>query len=317
MSTGAIDRRVAREAARWFVRLQAADVDPGQHQACAHWRAEDPEHERAWHLAEGFSARTRLIPGDLATATLDRHADLARRRAIKALALLIMAGPAAMLVQRSQPWQQFAADMRSGVGERREMTLADGTQIQLNTDSAVNVTFSDTQRRVQLVQGEILITTGKDALARPFYLETAQGVIHPIGTRFSVRQFSDSTQVAVLDGAVEVSTLTQPDRVVRLDKGQQLNFDRQQIAPAAALQTGQADWSRGVLKADRMRVEDFARELSRYRPGLLRCDPAVAQLQVSGAFQLFDTDQALDALAQVLPVAILYRTRYWVTIVPR
>jgi transmembrane sensor len=317
MMAGGIDRRIAREAARWFVRLQSPGVDESQHQACARWRAERPEHERAWQLAESFSARSRLIPESLASATLDRVPDQARRRAIKALALLIMAGPAALIVQRSAHWQQFAADMRSGTGERRDFTLTDGTQIQLNTDSAIDIAFTDHQRKVRLVRGEILITTGKDSLNRPFVLETAEGAIQPIGTRFAVRQFSDSTQVAVLEGAVQVSTLTQPDRVVRLDAGQQLRFDKQRIEPACAVQPEQTDWSRGVLKADHMRVADFARELSRYRPGLLRCDPAVAELQVSGAFQLFDTDQALDALAQVLPVSILYRTRYWVTITPR
>jgi transmembrane sensor len=317
MMAGGIDRRIAREAARWFVRLQSPGVNEVQHQACARWRAEHPEHERAWQLAEGFSARSRLIPESLASATLDRVPDQARRRAIKALALLIMAGPAALIVQRSPHWQQFVADMHSRTGERRDIALADGTQVQLNTDSAIDIAFTDHQRKVRLVRGEILITTGKDSLNRPFVLETAEGAIQPIGTRFAVRQFSDFTQVAVLEGAVQVSTLAQPDRVVRLNAGQQLRFDTQRIEPASAVQPEQTDWSRGVLKADHMRVADFARELSRYRPGLLRCDPAVAELQVSGAFQLFDTDQALDALAQVLPVSILYRTRYWVTITPR
>jgi transmembrane sensor len=65
-----------------------------------------------------------------------------------------------------------------------------------------------------------------------------------------------------------------------------------------------------------MSLASFAAELGRYRPGLLRCDPEVAQLEVSGAFQLHDTDQALHALTQVLPVEIRYRTRYWVTIAP-
>ena len=313
---GPIDRRVAREAARWYVRLQAPDVNDSQRQACAFWRAEHPEHERAWSLAEGFSARARLIPAELAVETLNRPADPQRRRFTQALALLIMAGPAAMLVQRTATWQQFAADVRSATGERREITLADGTLIQLNTDSAVDVVFTERQRSVRLVRGEILIITGKDGQGRPFVVETAQGMVQPIGTRFVVRQFPQATQVAVLEGAVQVSTLGLPGHAVRLDAGQQVRFDQQRIDAPVAVQAGPADWTRGVLKADRMRVADFASELSRYRPGLLRCDPAVAELQVSGAFQLFDTDQALDALSRVLPVAILYRTRYWVTIAP-
>lgn len=316
MKPALIERRVAREAARWFICLQSTGVDDSQRQACARWRAEHPDHERAWQLAEGFSARARLIPGDLAQETLGRPTSLSRRRATKALAVLIMAGPAALLAQRSGSWQQLAADERSATGERRQVTLADGTAVLLNTDSAIDIAFTAAHRRVRLVRGEVLISTARDTLGRPFVLETEQGAVQPIGTRFVVRQYADATQVGVLEGAVQVSTLAQPEHAVRLDAGQRLRFDRQHIGAPAALQPADTDWSRGVLKAERMRLADFARELSRYRPGLLRCDPAVAQLQVSGAFQLYDTDQALDALTRVLPVGIVYRTRYWVTIAP-
>jgi len=312
-----IERQIAREAARWYVCLQAPDVGDSQYQACAQWRDAHPEHERAWRLAEGFCDRTKLIPKDLANATFDRVRDSSRRRTVKALTMLLMAGPAAMLVQRSQTWQQLAADRQSGIGEQKNITLDDGTQIHLNTDSAIDIAYTTTQRRLKLVRGEILVKTGKDVLGRPFFLDSAQGVVRPIGTQFLVRQFAQFTQVAVQEGAVEVSTLDNPAHCVRLNAGQRLMFDQQRIESPSPLTSDLFDWSRGVLKADRMRVGDFALELSRYRSGLLRCDPQVADLRVSGAFQLFDTDQALNALTQVLPVQVLYRTRYWVTIVSR
>ncbi|MBR8657942.1 iron dicitrate transport regulator FecR, partial [Achromobacter sp. Marseille-Q0513] len=77
-----------------------------------------------------------------------------------------------------------------------------------------------------------------------------------------------------------------------------------------------ASWSRGVLVADAWRLDDFLAELGRYRPGLLRCDPAVADLRVSGVFPLRDTDRALHNLERGLPVTVVYRTRYWVTLRP-
>ena len=73
---------------------------------------------------------------------------------------------------------------------------------------------------------------------------------------------------------------------------------------------------RGLLPADRMRLNTLLAELSRYRPGVLRCSDAVAGLRVTGSFQLDDTDAALALLAQALPVRIERRTRYWVTVVP-
>ncbi|AFK62625.1 Fe2+-dicitrate sensor, membrane protein [Advenella kashmirensis WT001] len=66
-----------------------------------------------------------------------------------------------------------------------------------------------------------------------------------------------------------------------------------------------------------MRLVDFVAELGRYRPGILRCDSSVADIPVSGAFQLNNTDRILEALAQTLPVQIQFRTRYWVTVAAR
>jgi len=77
------------------------------------------------------------------------------------------------------------------------------------------------------------------------------------------------------------------------------------------------DWLSHVLRVEKTRLDDFISELGRYRPGLLRCDPAVAGLLISGTFQLRDTDQILRALSQTLPVDVHYRTPYWVTLTAR
>jgi transmembrane sensor len=68
------------------------------------------------------------------------------------------------------------------------------------------------------------------------------------------------------------------------------------------------------LIAENMPVGEFVAELARYRPGLLRCDPAVADLRVTGVFSLRGTDRALTNLTLALPLAAVYRTRYWVTV---
>lgn len=72
-----------------------------------------------------------------------------------------------------------------------------------------------------------------------------------------------------------------------------------------------------MLYAEEMRLADVLSEIGRYRSGVLRCDPAVADLRVSGAFQLEDTDRVLAVLAQTLPVRLDARTRYWVTVTAR
>lgn len=312
MSSAPIERRVAREAARWFVRLQGVGASEAERQACAIWRAEHADHERAWALAERFNRQIQVIPSELGVAALDRPAQLDRRRMVKALALLIAAAPAGLLARRTTTWREFAADERSHKGEQRDLTLPDGSRIRLNTDSAIDIAFSREQRRVRLISGEILVTTGKDP--RPFLLETDQGSIRPVGTEFLVRQHAGVSRVSVLEGAVEVRSLAAPQRMIRVETGQQTAFNADSIETPHALQRRDADWTQGVLRTENMRLAEFAAELGRYRPGLLRCDPAIADVLISGAFQLRDTDQALQALSRVLPVRIVYRTRYWVTI---
>ena len=72
----------------------------------------------------------------------------------------------------------------------------------------------------------------------------------------------------------------------------------------------------GVLVARDMRLDEFVAEFDRQRHGVLRCDPAVAALRISGVFPLDDSERALAALARTLPVQVIYRTRWWVTLAP-
>lgn len=314
MNAQPIDRRIAREAARWFVRLQG-NASEAERAACAHWRTSHADHERAWRLAERFHARLREIPAEVGMPALERTQGIDRRDTLKLLALLIAAAPLGAIGYRELPWRAWSADQRTAVGERRELTLADGTRVLLNTDSALDVVFDDDLRLLRLRAGEILVTTAQDPAGRPLLVETAEGRVRPLGTRFSVRQFEDETQVAVFEGAVQL----QPRHAAQhlLSAGQQAVFAADRIDAPVPLAAHTGDWTRGVLRAEKMRLADFAAELARYRPGLLRCDPAVAGLLISGAFQLHDTGQALAALARTLPVEIHYRTRYWVTIAPR
>ena len=94
-------------------------------------------------------------------------------------------------------------------------------------------------------------------------------------------------------------------------------MDAQGIHPASLTDGFLAQaWLRGILPAERMRLDALLAELSRYRPGVLRCSQQVAALRVTGSFELDDTDAALALVAHALPVRIERRTRFWVTVVP-
>ena len=321
--TVAVDKAVALQAAQWFVLLQSGETTAADRTRWTHWRAADPAHEAAWQRAEQVSGKFGRLPGALSMPVLSRTVRSDRRAAVKALAVLLTAAPAGWLAWRASPAREWLADHRTATGERRELRLADGTRIQLNTATAIDVAYGTTQRLVRLHAGEILIETAPDAVPssdpayRPFIVETAQGRLRALGTRFVVRQHEggDRSQLTVLDGAVEV----RPDdarslrAVVRA--GEQAMFSAKAIGEITAAEPDADDWSRGVLRARNMRLHDFLAELGRYRPGVLRCDPAVADLRVSGVFQLRDTGPVLDCVPLGVPVVVLFRTRYWVRVV--
>ncbi|WP_219219657.1 FecR domain-containing protein [Variovorax boronicumulans] len=318
----AIHEDVALQAAQWFFLLNSGEATAADRRRWAHWRAADPTHDLAWQRAERVSLKFDLLPRTLAAPVLGRAARADRRATVKALALLVAAVPAGWLAWRSVSAREWLAAHRTATGERRELRLPDGTRLVLNTATALDVAYDEHLRLLRLRAGEILVETAPDAVPpdhpayRPLVVETAQGRLRALGTRFVVRQFDGGrSHVAVLEGAVEVRPERAADRPVVVQAGEQAGFSSASVEAVTAAGPQADDWSRGILRARDMRLQDFVAELGRYRPGVLRCDPAVAALRISGVFQLRDTGPVLDSLPQALPVDVLYRTRYWVTVV--
>ena len=326
-STLAIDPSAARQAAQWLVRLHADEGDATLQAELMQWRNSDPRHEIAWQRAERVlgqlhASRAGKSLGVLSAAAL-REANRSQRRALtRLLATAIVTGPLSYGAWRLAPWQEWSADMRTHTGERRESTLVDGSTMQLDTGSAVDMVLTSSERRLILRAGAIWVQTAADVAQRPFLVQTAQGTARALGTRFTVRiappsALTDrSSLVAVQQGAVELIPAN-GGAAVRIDAGQQAHMSAEHVDAPEAAGLAADGWTAGVLYAEKTALGVFAAELSRYRPGIVRCDPAVAALSVSGAFQLRDTDQALAALAASLPIRVLQRSRYWVTIVPR
>lgn len=312
-------RAALREAAQWLVRLNSGEARAGDWQALAAWRAQDAANEQAWQRAERLSRTLGAVPAGLGLPVLaraERTAATNRRAALRVLALVCTTAPAAWLGWRHMPWQQWAAEHRTATSERRSVTLADGSQVLLNTASALDVAFGANERLLRLRAGEVLVTTARDSAARSFRVETPGGWLRALGTRFAVRLLDEDTvHLAVAEGAVEVTPRHgAPQRVIQA--GEQCRFTASGVQAPTALGEQALAWAQGVLYADGMRLDDFAAELSRYRPGIVRCDPAVAALRISGAFQLQDTEYILAMLRETLPVQVVTRTRYWVTLVP-
>ena len=310
-----LDHATLEAAARWYVDLRGEVPSEAIREAHRRWLERDPRHVQAWErLARLQDKLDQVVPG-IARPTL-ASARAKRRDVLKVLSILLMAGGAGTLAWNTTPLPTLMADQRTGTGERRRMQLDDGTQLQLNTATAVDIGYSENLREVRLLQGEIFIETARDERARPFVVHTAEGSIRALGTRFVVRREADLTQVSVQQHAVEVRSANVPDTAVRVDAGQQVNFRRDAIEPLQRANPQADAWTRDMLVVNDWRLSEFIRELQRYRPGHLGCDPAVSALRISGAFHLGSTDTILENLTSTLPVRIRRFSRFWTSVEP-
>jgi len=303
-------------AAQWLSVLHSGEADESQRQACAIWRDADPGHALALSRLEILWGRFDGLPASRSRKTLERAFAAQRkptlRRVGTALVLLIAATVAWQGVCQAPVW---LADQRTGVGERRSMMLEDHSQLQLNSDSAVDIEFDGQRRLIDLRRGELWVEVAKDP-QRPFVVRTEQGTVTALGTRFLVRREDGQTRITVLESAISA----QPTRVwsapARVAAGQQALLYADHVDGLTSLGTADpASWTRGVLKVDDRPLLEVLDELARYRRGVLHYDrQALAGLRVSGSFPLDNSDAALAALQTSLPIR-LQRFTDWLVVI--
>ena len=310
MSLSPAELQAIGAAARWYARLRSGIASDSDLAAWNDWLAGDPAHRQAWQRMVDVSEQMASVPGSLASPAL-RGADRSRRQVLRSVLVLASAGSLGWLGLRSETSSNRFADFRTAVGERREFRLADGSTLLLNTDTSVNLRFDGRQRVLELLRGEIQVTTAVDALKRPFKVLTHHAEVLALGTRFLVRSNGQGGGVAVLEKAVEVRSA---GSMVRLEAGQSLDFDGHSLGAVRRNDASVGAWQQGSIIAINRPLSELLADLSRYRTGVLRCDPSIAQLKVSGAFPIDDTDLALAALESGFSLRITRYSRSWVDV---
>ncbi|RYM65683.1 iron dicitrate transport regulator FecR [Serratia liquefaciens] len=308
-------RQALKMAAQWFALLCDENVTEHQRQQWQAWHQQNEDHRWAWQRVEALQSQLQGVPGKFSYRTLDqagRQSTLDRRTLLKSLLLLLGVG-GSWLGFQSPLGRELRADYRTATGEIKPIVLSDGSQLVLNTASAVDVRYSAEKRLILLHSGEISLITGRDD--RPFWVESRQGAMRALGTHFLVRENDDQTQLTVLEHAVEAQLAQFPQEKRRVNAGEQISFSAAAFGQQRAAGNGDS-WTRGVLSVSQWRLDQVLAELARYRHGRLDCDPAIAGLRVSGSFPLREPDRALLLLSQTLPIRLQSFTRYWLKVVP-
>ncbi|RKP53301.1 FecR domain-containing protein [Pararobbsia silviterrae] len=313
------------QAAQWYASLHAGAATDTQLGAWKVWLESRPEHRRAWQHIEAVSRRFDPMRveehRDAAAAAVQAamRGGTGRRRALAAVAALSGSGLLTWLGWRHTPLGDvvtaWRSDYHTGTGEQREIFLADGTRLWLNTDSAVDSVYDRNQRSVSLKLGEMLIETAPDPQHRAFYAETRFGRMQALGTRFAVRLRPESTLLAVYEGRVRIRTITGTERVIA--QGEQCHFTSSTISESQAVDPAREAWTRGVVLAEDIPLAQLVEELARYRHGHLAVAPEIANLKVVGRYPATDTDYALAMLERDLPLRVQHTLPWWTTLVPR
>ena len=305
---------IIQQAANWLTRLHDEDVSESERQAFNAWCQADPRHAVAIERMRALWGSFDTLPAQPARVALNRAFAPRPARGVQAMAVLGLVLCGWLGLEQLPVWM---ADQRTGVGERLQIALADGSQLQLNSNSAVDVRFDGHQRVVELLQGELWVDVAKDA-RRPFVVRTDQGTATALGTRYLVKRAPDGTTVVtVIESTVAVKGETSEG--VKVMAGQRSILDHGRAEPPQAIDDTDPDaWTRGLLKVNDQPLSDVLQTLASYRHGLVRFDPqALRGLRVSGVFRLDDTAAALAALADNLPIQVEYFTDLLVVVKPR
>lgn len=304
-----------QQAAEWLVRLGAGSPDERRRaaEAFAAWKAADPRHARAALGMERFLAQfeqaRQPTAGDARAAHLALDAGRPRsgtraRRAAAALCLALAVGVPAYALLQAYPPALLVADLRTADGAWQTHTLEDGTRITLQGGSAVNLRYDASRRAVQLLRGEILVEVARDA-ARPFLVETAQGSIRALGTRFTVGEADGVTTLSMLESKVRVRAAADaggPGVVV--EAGQRVRITAAGVGgiePVDARGVDDAWRYRQLVVSDRPLAEVLD-QLARNRRGTIRYDRAqIDGIRVSAVLPLDDPDRSLQLLKNNFP----------------
>ncbi|AZP71784.1 FecR family protein [Pseudomonas poae] len=306
--------QIIQQAANWLTRLHDEDVTEADRHAFDAWCQADPRHAVAIERMRGLWGSLDTLPAKPARMALNRAFTPQRSRGVQVTGVLGVVLCAWLGLQHLPVWM---ADQRTGVGERRQVVLEDGSRLQLNSNSAVDVKFDGHQRVIELLQGELWVDVAKDA-QRPFVVRTDQGTATALGTRYLVKRAENGTTlVTVIESTVAVKGDTSEG--VKVAAGQRSILDHGQAQAPQAIGNSDPDaWTRGLLKVNDKPLDEVLQSLASYRHGLVRFDPqALKNLRVSGVFKLDDTTAALAALADNLPIQVEYFTDLLVVVKPR
>ena len=298
-----------REAANWLARLQSGR-DPDVERKFERWRKADPRHAEAFNRVRRSYERAGLLRHShmVASGELEPASTAPRwqpRPALAAAAAVIVLVPIAALLVRTGELPFGSTDtvmLMTAVGEIREVSLADGSKVTLDTSTKVDVEIGRSRRSARLRYGRARFRIAP--AATPFLVETASAKVSARQGVIDVDQGAGQDRVEVLAGAADVRRSDQRQTGhVPLAAGQSLTIDPGGAERMGAVTPG-PDWTRGMLQFDRTTLADAVALANRYSDRHIVLAGNLSGLRVTGAFRAGDTGGLAKALAAAFGLSL-------------
>lgn len=313
MKTASQDYKSLAEAAHWYATLNSEQVSEQELAAWRSWLQASPQHQSAWACVEQIDQQCQQIPKGTSNS-IRQQPRFSRRQFLSALAALGLSTPVLIAGARWHGSTACQSDYCTTIGEIRQWPLSDGSELWLNTASAVQLEYTPSHRIIRLLQGELLLKSSHEA--RPMRLFCPHGVVQTEHADFVARLHSDFTQLQVLSGMLHVSPLEQPNKNTLLQAGSSARLSADELQHVAS-QMHPAAWQRGLLIADGLELQQFIQQLTRYQRGHISCSPAVAALRVVGSYPLHRPADIFQMLQQSLPIRVLQLSPWLIRLVSR
>lgn len=328
------NRQILEEASAWFVEFRLGDIDRATRRDFMAWLTRSPEHIRAYieisqayarlpgatevpnaeieRLMEMTKGRpniavlegTRGAPVAALGSTRSREGVSSHRRPIMLAASIVLCCVFAAVVA----WVVLARDptYATQTAEHRSITLEDGSRIELNARTRIRISFTATQRHVDLLAGQALFHVAKDP-RRAFLVSSAGTLVRAVGTVFDVHQKSSGTTVTVLEGRVAIHASVSSgaaaasqaasdlagssgSKLLELAAGEQLIITRTAVSKLRQANVAAATaWTKGELEFDETPLPEVIDEFNRYsRTPLVLESLALDEFRISGVYSSDD-----------------------------
>lgn len=286
-------QKIEHEANAWIVAFDDGDPSPAALAEFEAWRRRSPLHEETyerlaqfWREADvmerlGDYARSDAAAAGMRHDNVQHRFSMVRRAGVGAIAAALV-GVVAVNVydQTFGPHRSFAGEFQTAIGEQQTITLPDGSQIVLNTGSALQVAYTRRTRTIRLAQGEAYFDVASNA-NRPFSVETEKGGVTAVGTAFTVKLEANELSVVVAEGKVALDVIAArqalPDTTAPAEKPAR-SFIEIEAGHSAKIDNGiealsaitpdrmnkELDWRDGVLTFEGETLDTVISQISRY-----------------------------------------------------